>query len=101
MRACPAWLSVSPTRSTVSARAAIRSRTRRASGVPGSEISAEVRAVAGITSGRSAGADEDPVPGRIDGIEPAVGPLGVGAQPAPEGVEVGDDQLELAHSERP
>jgi hypothetical protein len=35
----------------VSARVAIRSRTRAASAVLGSEISAEVRAVAGIAAG--------------------------------------------------
>jgi hypothetical protein len=35
----------------VSAKAAIRSRTRTASGVLGSEISAEVSAVVGITQG--------------------------------------------------
>jgi uncharacterized membrane protein YccF (DUF307 family) len=41
-------LSVNATRSTLSAKAAIRSRTRSASGLGGSEISAEVRASSGI-----------------------------------------------------
>jgi hypothetical protein len=48
MRGWPAWLSVSPTMSTVSASAAILSRTRSASGVAGSEISTEMRAGNGI-----------------------------------------------------
>ncbi len=51
MRACPAWLSVNPTMSTVSASSAIRSRTFTGSALPGSEISAEVRARVGMRSG--------------------------------------------------
>jgi len=41
-------MSVNATRSTLSAKAAIRSRTRSASGFDGSEISAEVTASSGI-----------------------------------------------------
>src|SRR6185295_2416808 len=45
IRAWPAWLSVNPTTSTVSARTAMRSLTRCPSASAGSEISADVRAV--------------------------------------------------------
>ena len=51
MRGLPAWLSVSPTRSTWRERTAMRSRTWLASGVAGSEISAEVRASSGMPEG--------------------------------------------------
>ena len=45
IRGWPAYLSVNPTTSTVSASTAIRSLTRAASAWAGSEISADVRAV--------------------------------------------------------
>ena len=45
IRGWPAWLSVNPTTSTVSARTAMRSLTRWPSASAGSEISADVRAV--------------------------------------------------------
>ena len=88
IRGCPAWLSVKPTTSTVSASLAMRSRTRTASGVAGSEISAEVRAAVSIPAGYRACASH---PGRaaLTGKDVKEGPA----------VQTGSHPL-LARSER-
>src|SRR3954454_17379385 len=67
IRGRPAWLSVNPTTSTVSARTAMRSLTRWPSASAGSEISADVRAVTDTGESSQPDAPEKRRGGRKEG----------------------------------